>query len=133
MLAETFARADDADRKILLPELLLAAALGKVPAEARVWLTAESFHCIWCWENDVPYMKDAGTWTDEDIGPVKVGLALAGKDHEIRTIHANRVEEALGQVGEKIKGDESSTEATKSRSMAHLLGALEWFLGTEET
>lgn len=39
-LAEAYARATDADQRILLPELLLAAAQGKIPSGAHDWLRA---------------------------------------------------------------------------------------------
>lgn len=78
VLAEVLARATDEDRKLLLPELLLAAALGKVPREGTDWLRMEASHCLWSAEHSQPLDTGTEPWNPSEVEPVKVGLLLLG-------------------------------------------------------
>ena len=65
VMTELLARTqDDGDRKILLPELLLAASQGKVPHKAQVELIEEA-------------QMISSRWDELDRAPVQLGLALA--------------------------------------------------------
>ena len=78
VLAETLARATDADRKLLLPEFLLAAALGKIPHRGREWLRVEASHAVWSAEHSQEHDEGAEPWTDDELEPVRLGLDLLG-------------------------------------------------------
>lgn len=78
VLAEALARATDDDRKLLLPELLLAAALGKIPQRGKEWLRVEASHVLWNVERSQPLEEDSEPWSEDEAEPVRVGLGLLG-------------------------------------------------------
>jgi hypothetical protein len=78
VIAEALARATDEDRKLLLPEILLAAALGKVPKQGIEWLRAEASSVLWAAGNNQALEERKAPWTEEEVEPVKLGLLLLG-------------------------------------------------------
>lgn len=80
VLAEAFARADPADKRLLLPEFLLASAQGKIPRSGIDWLESQAIHHIRCWENSTIINDGDISWSDAEIAPVKLGLALLRRE-----------------------------------------------------
>lgn len=77
VIAEAYVRATESDRKILLPELLLAAAQGKVPLVAHTWLRSEARQCRESWSATTTGQDDAeGHWEAAEVAPVIVGELL---------------------------------------------------------
>lgn len=128
VLAETFARADVDDVKVLLPECLLAAALGKVPASGCGWLEALASHVVWCWEQGVEIAAGASPWTDEEIGPVQLGLALVRRDHSGAGSHFQRAGDCLSRAAALLSRWQGDPDAARSLATAHLLRAVEAFV-----
>jgi len=75
VMAEASARATEGDRKILLPELLLAAAQGKIPLAAHPWLRSEARLCRESWSTDTTDDPN-GRWTADEVAPVLIGELL---------------------------------------------------------
>ncbi len=80
-IRETLARATDADRKLLIPELLLAGAQGKLPiAACQEVLLPEAKHVVdLARQAEVPAAFDAESalpWSPLEAAPVIVGLRL---------------------------------------------------------
>ena len=79
VIAEAFARATEGDRKILLPELLLAAAQGKVPLAAHSWLSSKARLYRESWRETTSDSEEApALWTAAEVAPVIVGELLLG-------------------------------------------------------
>jgi hypothetical protein len=125
VLAEALARADDTDRKLLLPEFLLSAALGKVPEAGIALLVAQASHCLWCWENGLPFSDRAEPWSDAEVGPVQLGLGLVRADHGAGGDHLDRVRHRVQLVSQLL--DAGIDTASRSLATANLLWALDRF------
>lgn len=118
VLAEVLARATDQDRKLLLPELLLAAALGKVPREGTDWLRIEASHVLWSADNSQPLGEGNEPWTASEAEPVRVGLLLLGGPIDPEQL-IQSIETACGRltrVGDRLA--ESSKEERRRRVLA---------------
>jgi hypothetical protein len=130
VVAEALARATDDDRKILLPELLLAAALGKVPKSGRDLLLSEADHYIACATRGHRVASGGSPWSDRDIAPVRAGalavrLRAAAGDHVDRAAGMTKTVAALWAAGSA-----SVDPDQLSRAAARLLPALEQFVAT---
>lgn len=132
VLAETFERATPTDKKILLPEFLLAAALGKVPPDGQQWLIAVASHHLWCFEHGVGMDVDVHPWTEAEIGPVQLGLSLVRSDRSGAADHVSRASEQLRRATELLAQFEAVPEPGQSRATAMLVWGLEQFLRTGE-
>ena len=127
VLAESFARADPDDLKVLLPEYLLAAALGKVSKSGSEWLVAVASHYVWCWENSIPVADKCEPWTDSEIGPVQLGLALMQSNSSTSGTHFGDARDQLKKASEVLDAWQKEKIPYKSLATAHLLRALNTF------
>lgn len=75
-LAEAWARATDADKKLLLPEFLLAAAEGKVAKRGVGWLKVTATDVVQKSEQGQELEDNSPPWTEEECAPVGAGLVM---------------------------------------------------------
>lgn len=131
VLAELFARASSAETKILLPEFLLAAAAGKVSASGMSWLRARAAHIIWCTEAGAAAHPDNDPWSEQETGPVRLGLALLQPDSRTSSDHFELVEERLEQARSRVNTMRvagRTDPSGDSLATSYLLWALDTFL-----
>jgi hypothetical protein len=79
VLAEALARSSGDDLKILLPELLLAAAQGKVPRSGVELLKSEVDTLLDCGRQGVPVRDGEEAWSDAEIAPLDAALQALGE------------------------------------------------------
>lgn len=127
VLAEAFARAGPDDLKILMPECLLAAALGKVPESGYEWLAAVASHYVWCWQRGLPVDEGGSPWSDEEIGPVQLGLALVRRDHRGAGDHLQRATEGVRTALGMLESWNDGISSARSLATAQLLRAIDAF------
>ena len=131
VLAELFARAGSAETKILLPEFLLAAALGKVSTSGLRWLKARAEHCVWCCEHGVATHQGSSPWSKAEIAPVQLGLGLVRHGARTNDDHFARVEEKLKEALSRVEAtrlDKGADRSSASLATSYLLWALETYL-----
>ncbi|MYG27517.1 MAG: hypothetical protein F4213_16100 [Boseongicola sp. SB0677_bin_26] len=128
VLAEAFARADPVDKRLLLPEFLLASAQGKIPKNGIDWLEAQAIHHIWCWENSEIVNDGDISWSDAEIAPVKLGLALLRKESFDSQDHFTAAKQRLEDAANLLDGWQADQTSQQSLATARLKWALESFL-----
>lgn len=137
VIAEALARSTSTDLKLLLPELLLAAAQGKVPRSGVELLRSEAETVCRCASEGNPIREGEPAWTVEEIGPLEAAVRLLGDP-------SRAVKDSIEEVADGVKnavarldgisdhaaiaGGDSASPAGAARATAFLRRDLKSFL-----